>query len=130
MASKLSNGIHYLLTQDPGVSALIGTKVHPGKMPKPNSFPACIYSVNSNPMSTKDKTSESEATVGLDIYAKEYDLCYQIGAAISAVLDRYDNTANGETMEIYFTNQSDGVWNDDVRQFHLQQNYKVWHRSA
>jgi len=130
MASKLGNGIYYLLTQDNGVSELIGTKVHPGKIPETTSFPACAYSNNSTRLSTKDATEENEATVGIDIYANEYDLCYQIGNAISAVLDRYDGTANGEKMEIYLTNQSDAAWQSEVEQFHLQQNYKVWHKST
>lgn len=120
--ADIRKAIYTLLTQDAGVSALIGTKVYPLRAPQVQTAPYITWHViNTLTYGTKanpDNNGESPVdrlTVQINCVAGNYTTASDIAAAVRTAIDRYPDTQifgidiNG----IDFNDESD-TYDDEV----------------
>lgn len=120
--ADIRKAIHTLLTQDAGVSALVGTKVYPVRAPQVQEAPYITWHVlNTLPYGTKanhnnnGQSAVDRLTVQINCVATNYTSVTDIAAAVRAAIDRYPDTQiygidiNG----IDFNDESD-TYDDEV----------------
>ena len=81
-----------LLTADATVTALVGARIYPGKLPQSPTFPAVRCTVISDaglPSLGGNTSGKQNGRLQVDCYAKTYDGAQSVGNAVSAVLASY-----------------------------------------
>jgi hypothetical protein len=93
MVGKLVN---YLLTNEAGLTALVGTKIFPYVINEDTTLPAVIYKVNSlDVIYDKDRWVNDEFNVTVSNYSVDYtqveNIAYQVRAALENKQGRINN---------------------------------------
>ena len=87
-----------------GVTALVGTRVYPLRLPQGPTYPAIRYQKIDAPrthLMTWDP-GEVHARVQVDSYAKTYDGAQALAAQVRGALSRWGGAAGGVTVEHVF----------------------------
>jgi hypothetical protein len=95
--------LHARLTQNAGVAALVGTRVHPDMLPQAVSYPAIRYvQVSRVEVMRKAQATGPGAKLAivrgrwqLDVYAKTYKQAHLVAAAVTAAVYGWRDPANG-----------------------------------
>lgn len=89
------------LLQDSGVSALVGTRVTPGRRDQADTLPAlCVTWVSGAPEYSDDAESGlASARIEIDCWAKTYGGAKDLAAAVKTSLSGFRGTTNSVTMQ-------------------------------
>lgn len=107
------------------LTQIVGDKIFPLAMGEDRVYPAIIYSIQGNPISSKDPLSVSNCKVQIDAYAYTYEQVRTIAALIYGELRQYNYTMHDVTVlwsEV--ENDADG-FDAEMKLFHVQQDYKI-----
>jgi hypothetical protein len=115
--------IYSVLSNDAGVSALVGDRIYPVLIAEDAAFPAIEFSVSSVPLdSQKTQVSDHDSEVvtfhlwadalqGADAYSSSCD----IDAAVRTAFDFVEGTAGGVTVEHCHFDSSKDILSEDRR---------------
>lgn len=127
---KVGLAIYYLLSNDIGVTSVVGTRIFPETAPQGQVTPYIVYSVISNTPSDVKESGETVDIAQVEIYSVEttYAKAVALGRNIRDALDRKIGTFNGvklqttsyknESMEV---NDSRLLW-ADVQDYEIRVN--------
>lgn len=122
----IGKAIYSILSNDAGVTALVGTKIYPDIIPLGTAYPATVYSVvSTTPTNVKDGASTLDATVvQVDIYSDDYSEAQSIASAIRTALDTYSGTvATVKVDSCRFAGESTGRFGEETLIFWISQDY-------
>lgn len=100
----IGKAIHGRLGAVAGVTALVGTRIYPSRLPQGPTYPAIRYQVIDAPrthLMTRDP-GEVHARVQVDSYSKTYAQAQAVAAQVRLALSRWEGTAGGVTVEHVF----------------------------
>lgn len=91
--SQVESKLYALLTADPAVSAIVGTRVYPMVLPQRCTFPAASYfRVSGGQQNTLDGYSGTEnPRIQVDCWAREYADAKALASAIRTAMDGATN---------------------------------------
>jgi len=124
----LGNAIYNILSNASGVTNLVGTDIFPVQAPKNTNAPFVVYRINNTePTQQKDGASPiDQEQVQVDTYAKTYTGAHSIATAIRSALDDYSGTAASIVIRhIWFEDQDDGDFTEDLGFYAISQIYEV-----
>ena len=119
-----------LITTNPGVSALIGTRLYPDSIPQDAPLPAVAYqTVSTNQGYTQDGPDDiAEPRIQFTIDAPSRAQAEDVAAAFRAVLSGYRGTIGGKTIgAIFLENEYDG-YNLSSETVVVRQDYRISYR--
>ncbi len=116
---RLMEAIYTHLTTHPGLSALVGTRVHPDTLPKSPQLPAIAYTQISGPRtySHDGASGVADARIQFDIVAQSRDQCDAVAAQLESALSGYQGTlggAGGVEVDSCFLDAEATDYEDDV----------------
>jgi len=93
--------IYYLLSNNDGLSALVGTRVFPEIAEQNTALPYVVYTIRSNePSDTQRGPSELDtASVEVNCFAETYQTAIAISVAVRAAIDRAKGTYSGVNVQ-------------------------------
>jgi len=124
----IEKAIYYLLSNDPTVSGLVGTRIFPDMATQGAVYPFVVYSTEqTQPSDTKDGPSVLDVvSISILTFAKSHITALEIAAAIRAELDRYGGTAAGvDIQSVRFVNQMANQMDLDKHIFIIEQVYEA-----
>ena len=111
---KLEYALFDYLTTDPGLSALVDTRVFPGKIPEIGGevFPAIAWNrISATRVRTYDPFEDFDAfttaRVQFDAWAKTWEEAVQVGEALLAALSGYGGDMSGALVTAHAINEFD-----------------------
>lgn len=128
--TPLLEALRVVLLADAAVTAAIGTRLHPSKLPQSPALPAVVYAVVSEvPVHTLDGAGYqlAGARVQFDCYGVSYAAARGAWSAIEVVLRTLAKTKPGAGLEAWLEDARDLY--DDVAQLHrISADVRVWRR--
>lgn len=106
----IGNSLYSLLSGHAPLVALVGTQIYPMQAPQEKKDPMVIYGIDGQEAHhSKDRLSpEDWYSVGILVYAKDYDQMHTISKAVRAALDGKKGTIAGNAIsQISFMNFED-----------------------
>jgi hypothetical protein len=93
--------IYYLLSNNAGLSALVGTRVFPEIAEQNTALPYVVYTIRSNePSDTQRGPSELDtASIEVNCFADTYQTAIAISVAVRAAIDRAKGTYSGVNVQ-------------------------------
>jgi hypothetical protein len=110
---KLEYALFEYLSTDPGISALVDTRIYPSKIPEPGIFPAIAWNrVSTNRINTYDSfdtgsEAYSFARIQFDAWDKSFEGAIAVGEALLAALSGYGGVMSGELITAHAVNEFD-----------------------
>ena len=85
------------LLADSGVSALVGTHIHPGVRPQAGPLPAIVFNmISANPSYSDDgEDGIEEARIQLDCWGATYSSAKTVARAVKAAVSAFGGTVSG-----------------------------------
>ena len=85
------------LLADPGVTAIVGTRVHPGSVPQGTALPAIVFNrVDGAPLYSDDGEAGLETErVQIDCWSDSYSEAKRLARAVRASLSAFAGTVAG-----------------------------------
>lgn len=121
---SIVNSLYHLLSTDTPVSAIVGTRIYPSRIPQIKVFPAIAYmQLSKVPTNQKDDVSHfHKVDFDIDCFAKTYEQVNDLAAKVRTALDRKSITSQGSNITtIVFVAENDGYDNEiEVFQKSLQ----------
>jgi len=114
--SSVGKAIYNILSNEAGVTDIVGTKIYPVVAPQQTETPFIVYSVVSSiPTNTKDRISEIDTMrVQVDCYEKTYTLAEALSSAVRLALDNATGTKNGVLIDgLAYENEQDFIEEDN-----------------
>ncbi len=125
----IEDGMYTELTSDAGVSALVGTRVHPMLRPKGGTLPAITYQRIS---SIRDNSLDGPMDyvsyrIQIDCWAGTYAQAKALGDAVRAALNGVSTTLGGEAVQfVTLESDNDELENDgDTRHYRVSQDWMI-----
>lgn len=97
----IEDGLVALLLADSGVSALVGTRIYPLKLPQDDGLPAIRFQrISGERVRTLDgPTGLVRPRIQIDAYGKTYAEAKAVAEAVEALLDGYSGPAGTDQIE-------------------------------
>lgn len=124
---NVGKAIFNILSNDAGLSALVGTRVFPEMAPEEAETPFLVYSVLSiEPTDTKQGSSTVDVSQ-LETYSvsNSYTECMDVSEAARAALDRNGGLFNSVSIQSIQYQSADTEYNATQRVYIAQQRYNV-----
>lgn len=109
---KLEEALFDYLSNDPGLSALVETRIYPTKIPEPGIFPAVAWNrISARRTRTYDPYEDFDAfttaRVQIDSWANSFDEAVEVGEAVLAALSGYGGIMSGALVTAHALNEFD-----------------------
>lgn len=97
MIARLATMARARLAGDPGVSAIVGSAVHPGRIPQGTTGPAVSYRIAGGEPTRRNVPALQAATVTLEVaaWAPTYSEALNLGDAVVEALDGWTDVSEG-----------------------------------
>lgn len=86
-------------------------------------FPAIVYSVQANPVATKDAANIDRPRVQIDIYSQSYSEVQTLSGLCKTALEVYGDTVHGVTVHWAKLDSAPDSYDPDLKLHHVQQDY-------
>jgi len=118
------------LTGHAGLSALIGSRVYPAKLPQDVTYPACVYETVSRTEFpamgvNADQTRKRITVTG---FASNYSDAKDLETQIIAALDRYSGTSDGTTIDACYLENVSDVYEDVFESYQVSIDFMIYYR--
>jgi hypothetical protein len=129
---KFEDAIFAYLSTEPQVSDLVETRIYPGKLPEPTTFPAIVWHrISARRTRTYDKFESFDAfatiRVQFDCWAEEpggYDTAVEVGEALLGALSGYGGMMSGTLITAHPLNEFDDH-DSDTKLFRRSLDFEV-----
>jgi hypothetical protein len=112
-------GIYSLLTADPGVSTIVGTRVFPPPLTEQTEMPCVLYSfVGGSSTATFATAGMQRLRMQLDCWAADYDAAAALREAVVRALNGYQGQLSDGTFlsNAFMVNPGIDFFEDDSRE--------------
>lgn len=140
---RMDEALYSYLSTHAGLSALVGTRIYPVKLPQNVSLPAVTYQKISGHRVHAMQTDPGYASPRFQISCwavdsateSGYDIVKAVAEQARAALQDYRGTmggAGGVVVDAVFLDDENDFYEDAARQgvFHVAQEYIIWHQEA
>lgn len=115
----IEHALFSILSNDAGVTALVGSRIYPIMLPQNATFPCASYSTDEG---QEDDTFDGQGTfqqinIEVDAWAKTHAEMLTVGGAIKAALKNYSGTVSGVTIDKIRIESSVCVYEDASEAF-------------
>lgn len=110
-----------------GVTALIGTRMYPVKLPQDVTYPALTYAVIAAPREHLMVADAGVigALIQVSVWAETMATAKALAIQVAASLNRFHGTVLGVVIqETWIENESDG-WEDEAKVYHIPIDVRV-----
>jgi len=113
---NIEDGLFYYLTNNAGVSAIVGTRVYPLVMAQKTTLPAVTYQTTAlRPDRSLDgNTGRMTATIQINAWAETHVAVKSLAEALRTALNDYSGAMGSDTIQrSRVLNETDG-WDEDT----------------
>ena len=116
-----------LLLSDSDISAQVGTRVYPVKLPQNPTYPAITYQVISN---QSEKLLEGpdrirRARIQIDVWAATISSCQTITNFVRTLLDGQDNTQGDIRFRTAWTENEQDIYEESIEKYRILSDYLI-----
>lgn len=111
--------IYQLLTNDAGVSALVGTKVYPTLLPQNPVFPCVGYAVEptAENITFDGQGTNQAANIEIDCWAALHADALALGEAVNAAIKNYSGTLAGVQVDAIYIDSALTFFEDAAEKY-------------
>ena len=128
--SSITNAIRHRLINDSSVSALVGSRVYPERLPQNPAFPAIIITLMTDGPDRDDISGNAglfRAMVQLDSYALQLLAAQQLDEKVRLSLQGYKGTHLDVSVRgIYLINSMTG-FQDEAKDYKMISRFGIWY---
>jgi hypothetical protein len=133
----LKEVLYPVLLNDGGISAIVDTRIYPGRLPEGADLPAIsFFRVSTQRMYTHDQYDDPNqsawavARVQINCFAKTEEGADALGEAVLFCLSGYGSTIGGEMIGSVMADNDFDVYDSDVEIFRRIMDFKVSYDDA
>jgi hypothetical protein len=125
----LSKAIYTILSTNAGVSALIGTRIYPLKIPSNPTYPLITYQLISQPqVHTMDNKHYSNSRMQVDAWATTFLSGQGLGDAIDSALNGYKGIVTSqENIHSCLQISREDYHEEGTEDYRVSFDYSIWH---
>jgi len=129
----IEKDIHYQLTDDTDVSALVSSRVYPMKLPQGWTLPAITYQRISGERAhnLSGPSGRARPRFQIDCWAADYDGGKDLANKVRLCLDGFKGDINTESDVGGITLEADrDIWEDDIDVYRISMDFIIPHFEA
>ena len=102
---RVEKATYALLVGGSGITALVGTRIYPRRLPQNHTLPALVYSLISAPRELNHSGAESLVTARVQVtaHASTYAVAKSVQNAVQSRADGYSGTVGGVVVDKVYT---------------------------
>jgi len=120
----IDEAVRTLLSEDPGVSGIVGNRIYPIELPLRCHFPAISYSKPSNPY----RQITGSPRFQVDCWAEDYLECQNLKDTVEAALDGYAGIVNGVNIIRIIPLEAPDMYDQAAGVYHIPYDFRVIYR--
>lgn len=129
----IGNAIYTILSTDPAIAAIVGTRIFPALAVIDGGRPSIVYTEISNtPTMYKQGPSDMDfVRLQVDVFSPSYDQCVDLAEKVRIALDRYPHsTVSGVKLAGVSYQGGRNMWEDVDKIHRVMQEYQIRHNRA
>jgi hypothetical protein len=124
---KIEDALFTKLSGTTAISDIVGTRIHPVKMPDNPTFPSITYQRIS---STREQTMQGrvsycEAIMQIDIWSQDYDVTRDLASKVFSALEGFRGPISSVDIQAILSQNEIDLFEDDVKVYRRSQTFRV-----